>query len=301
MKTQLRIGSDQKTLSAISFKRAYLLIQKVPNVAGTSSQLDLDLTKLRCSIDLQQGNVKDSTSFDAVAPTVLGALRSNNSTTLNSIGFAPTGLTCEGIQSSSNTLFTLEVPLLHGGYIVKGEDRITFNIDIIPGFFSADCDTASSVYLVIEPDSDVQQIDVNLPVYYPITADKNSPSYNEKQVSEVYLINSARYTYATTPFQSIELKSSFVNDRFDSVTMEQKRYHDFNQVGIHGNNLISMVEPSCLCDVELNLGVNTANVITGTQFCYVSRCVTSAEITSRAIKHSKKVSMRKAQRRGLKA
>jgi hypothetical protein len=301
MKTQLRIGSDQKTLSAISFKRAYLLIQKIPNVPGTSSNLDLDLTKLRCSIDIQQGNVKDSTSFDAVAPTVLGALRSANSTALTSIGFNPSGLTCQGVASSSNTLFTLEVPLLHGGYIVKAEDKITFNIDIIPGFFSSDCDASSSVYLVIEPDSDIQQIDVNLPVYYPITQDKNSPSYNEKQVSEVYLIDSARYTYATAPFQSIEVKSSYVNDRFDTVTLEQKRFHDLNQVGVHGNSLISNVEPSSLCDVELNLGVNTSNVVTGAQFCYVSRCVTSAEITNRAIRHNKKVSMRKAQRRGLKA
>lgn len=300
MKTQLRIGSDQKRISAMSFKRAYLLVQKVPNVAGTSASTDLDLTKLRCSIDIEQGSVKDSTSFDAVAPVVLGALRSANSTALSSIGFDNGGLTCEGVASSSNTLFTLEVPLLHGGYIVKREDVITFNIDIIPGFFSSDCDANSSVYLVIEPDSDISQIDVNLPVYYPITQDKNSPSYNENQVSEVYLIDSARYTYANAPFQSIEVKSQYVNDRFDTVTLEQKRYADLNQVGSHGNSLISNVEPSALCDVELNLGVNTTNVVTGAQFVYVSRCITGADITQRAIKHNKKVTMRKAQLRGLK-
>ena len=301
MKTQLRIGSDQKTITSMSFKRAYLLIQKVPNVAGTSSSLDLDLTKLRSSIDISQAGVKDSSSFDAVAPTVLGALKSANSTALASIGFDSGGLSCEGVESSSNTLFTLEVPLLCGGYIFKGDDTVTFNIDIIPGFFSSDCDNGSSVYLVIEPDSDITQIDINLPVYYPITQDKNSPSFNEKACSEVYLLDSARYKFNTCPFQSIEIKSQYVNDRFDSVTMEQKRYKDLNQVGVHGNSVLSSVEPSSLTDVELNLGVNVSNVVTGAQFCYVSRVVTSTTMLKRAIVHNKKVASRKAMRRGLRA
>ena len=300
MKSQLRIGSDSKKFQSIAFKRAYLLVQKIPNVVGVSSDLDLDLTKLRTSIDLKQGNVQDSTSFDAVGPTVLGAMKSNNNTTLVSCGFNPSGLTCEGIQAGSSDTYTLEIPLLWGGYILKGQDELTFNVDIIPGFFSSDCDNNSSVYLVVEPDSDVTQLDINLPIYYPITSDKNSPSFNEKAISELYLINSARYDFALSqPYQSIELKSQWVNDRFDSVTLEQKRFHCDNQVGINGNNTIYNVEPSALTDVEINLGVVTTAVTTGANYLFVSRVLTSEQMMKRAIVHNRKVLERKASFRGV--
>jgi len=299
MKTQLRIGSDSKKFQSTSFKRAYLLVQIIPNLPGTSTDTNIDLTKLRTSIDLKQANVQDSTSFDAVAPTVLGCLQSKNSTALADINLNVSGLTCEGQSTSVNDLFTLEIPLLWGGYILKGDDCVTFNVDIINGFFDANCDNASSVYLVLEPDSDVTQMDINLPIYYPITSDKNSPSINEKAISELYLLNSSAYTFATQPYQSCELRSQWVNDRFDSVTLEARRIKETNQIGFHGNNVIYNVEPSALTDVEINLGINTANVTTGANYVFCSRVLTSAPMVRRAVAHSKKVIQRKAYKRGL--
>lgn len=297
MKTQLRIGSDSKKYQATAFDRAYLLVQKIPN-AGVSADTDLDLTKLRVSIEIKQADLFDSTSFDAVGPVVYGAMNSENSETISSINFGPTALTCEGNPTTSADLFVLEVPLLKGGYIFNGEDYVCFNIDIIDGFFGPNCDANSSVYLVIEPNSDISQIDVNIPVYYPITADKNSPSFNQSSVSEVWLLNSdPAYKYTSQPFSSIEFRSQYVNDRMDDVTLEQLRIKRSNQTARHGCNKIYNVEPSSMTDVEINLGIVTANVITGANFLFVSKVLTSKDMLSRAVAHNKKVLRRKAIRR----
>lgn len=306
MKTQLRLGSDQKKISAISFSRAYLLVQKQQNVPGAAAlDTDLDLTKLRISIDINQAGVEASTSFDAVGPTMKGLLSTKNPNATTSVSFANSGTTCAGLQTSSADMQTLDIPLLDNGYILKGGDYVTFNIDIIPGFFSSTCDTSSSVYLIVEPDSDVEQLDMNLPVYYPITADKNSPSFTEDAVSEIKLLNSARYALLTSqPFASVEVISNHCNDRFDSVTLEQLRWTKETQLLqggtiVNGSNSLYDVEPSALTDVQINCGITTTAVSTGANFVYVSRVVSSPKLVKRAIAHNRKVAVSKAKRRGM--
>ena len=300
MKTQLRVGSDTKKFTALSFKRAYLLVQSVPNVAGVFSDKDLDLTKLRTTIEIAQAGVKDSTSFDAVGPVTLSAHKQANTSYLKDIQINTNGVTCQGLVADANTLATLEIPLLWGGYILKGDDHISFSIDIIPGFFGAGVDANSSVYLVLEQDADIVQTDINLPVYYPITSDKSSPSFNEKAVSECWYLDSTDHTYSDTALNALEFRSDFINDRFDSVTMAQLRAKDLNQSVVKMCNKFYNVEPSAITDVEINLDVVTANVITGAHFLFVSRVCMSKTLTERAVRHAKKVNLKKASMRGVK-
>lgn len=304
MKSQLRLGSDQKKINAMSFNRAYLLVQKLQNVAGTpKADTDLDLTKLRVSIDVNQSGVEASTSFDCVGPVMKGFLDTKNAEGFTNVSFAANGLTCAGLDSSNPDMQTLDIPLLDNGYILKGDDYITFNIDIIPGFFSSTCDANSSVYLIVEPDSDVEQLDINVPVYYPITADKNSPSFTEDACSEIKLLNTSKYNLVTLqPFASVEVISNHVNDRFDSVTLEQLRWTKETQLfaTTNGSNTLYDVEPSALTDVQINCGITTSAVTTGANFVYVSRVVSSPKLVQRAIRHSKKVARAKAKRRGMK-
>lgn len=297
MKTQLRIGSDSKKFQATSFKRAYLLVQSIPNVVGVYGATDLDLTKLRTTIEVNQANIKDSTSFDAVGPVTLGAQKSDNVNYLQNIRLGNT--TCQG-EFQGDSLLTLEIPLLWGGYVLKGSDSITFNIDIIPGFFGTNVDLASSVYLVLEQDADIVQTDVNLPVYYPVTSDKSSPSFNEKAVSECWFLDSSGNDYTTSALNSLEFRSSFINDRYDSVTMAQLRSTNMHQTTIKMCNKFYSVEPSAITDVEINLDVVTANIVTGCQFLFVSRVCMSEVLTKRAVKHVQKVNRKKAAIRGVK-
>jgi len=299
MKTQLRIGSDTKKFKAISFKRAYLLVQSIPNVSATFTNKDLDLTKLRTTIQVKQADVNDSTSFDAVAPTLLNAYRQENTEYLKSISFDTNGLTCKGYERGKD-LATLTIPLLWGGYILKGNDEISFSIDIIPGFFGAGVDANSSVYLVLEQDADIVQTDVNLPIYYPITSDKSSPSFNEKAVSECWFLDSSSNEFITTSLNALEFRSDFINDRFDSVTMTELRSKDLNQSEIKMSNKFYNVEPSALPDVEINLDVVTSNVKIGAQFLFVSRVCMSSDMTNRAVSHARKVNKNKAYLRGVK-
>ena len=299
MKQQLRIGSNSVSVKGQAFGRAYLLIQGVGTAALTNA--DFLLSNLRIRIDLAQADVKDSTSFNAVGPLAKGVLDYANGSYFTDLGLAPTGQTLRGkLLAGSTTQSTFTVPLLDGGYILRGEDNINFIIDVLPTFFSANSTNASSVNLVIESANDIEQTDINLPVYEPITNDRQSPAYTYDACSEIALINAvANYTFATEPFTSIDVRSKHVNDSFDMYTLSEKRLDDIDQTAIFGSSKIFYVEPSTLEQVQCNLNITTANVTIGSQFLYVRKTLISTQLSARSIAHQNKIESRKLNSRGI--
>jgi hypothetical protein len=266
------------------------------------------LSKVRISIDLKQGGVRETSSFNGVAPVALEILKSINPQYQNDISFNPiSGLTCQGAQvytiSATSDLRLVKIPLLWGGYQLKADDSLTFNIDQIPGLYNACCSASSTAYLVIEEASDINQTDVNLPFYYPITADKNSPSFSLKGTSEIMLLSSTPTgSLSRAIFTSAEIRSSHVNDRFDLYTLAQLRF-DKKITNLLPNlsesTNIYNVEPSALTDAQIDLGINTTQVVDGAQFLFSSKVLFSPEISMRAIAHASKVQERKLNARGL--
>ena len=299
MKQQLRIGSNSVSVKGQAFGRAYLLIQGVGTAALTNA--DFLLSNLRIRIDLAQADLKDSTSFNAVGPLAKGVLDYANGSYFTDLGLAPTGQTLRGkLLAGSTTQSTFTVPLLDGGYILRGEDNINFIIDVLPTFFSANSTNASSVNLVIESANDIEQTDINLPVYEPITNDRQSPAYTYDACSEIALINAvANYTFATEPFTSIDVRSKHVNDSFDMYTLSEKRLDDIDQTAIFGSSKIFYVEPSTLEQVQCNLNITTANVTIGSQFLYVRKTLISTQLSARSIAHQNKIESRKLNSRGI--
>ena len=234
MKQQLRIGSNAVKIQGQSFGRAYLLIHGYG--ASTLVNTDFLLTNLRIRIDLQQADVKESTSFNAVGPVAKGILDYAKADYFTQLGLANNGQSCIGkLLAGSTTQSTFAVPLLDGGYILRDEDYINFVIDVLPTFFTANTTSGSSVNLVIESANDINQIDINLPVYEPITNDRQSPAYTYDACSEIALINAvANYTFATEPFTSIDVRSKHVSDSFDMYTLSDKRADDIDQTAIYG-------------------------------------------------------------------
>jgi hypothetical protein len=308
MKQQLRLGSESITLTNKSFGRAYLQFQLVTDTtAGTDNDTNLDLSKVRISIDLKQGGVRETSSFNGVGPVALEILKAVNPLYQSDINFANTGLTCQGAQvfaiSGTSDLRLVKIPLLWGGYQLKADDSLTFNIDQIPGLYNAACTAGSTAYLVIEEASDINQSDINLPYYFPITADKNSPSFSLKGTSEVMLLSSTRTTQLSDAiFTSAEIRSSHVNDRFDLYTLSQLRFDKqitSSPANIYESTNIYNVEPSALSEVQVDLGINSTQVVDGAQFLFTSKVLFSPEIAMRAIAHSNKVTQRKLNLRGL--
>lgn len=299
MKQQLRIGSNSINVKGQSFGRAYLLIQGV----GTSTLVNTDflLSNLRIRIDLAQADVKDSTSFNAVGPLAKGVFDYANGSYFTDLGLANNGQSLRGkLLAGSTTQCTFAIPLLDGGYILRGEDSINFIIDVLPTFFTANSTNASSVNLVIESANDIQQTDINLPVYEPITNDRQSPAYTYDACSEIALINAvANYTFATEPFTSIDVRSKHVNDSFDMYTLSDKRLDDIDQTAIFGSSKIFYVEPSTLEQVQCNLNITTANVTIGSQFLYVRKTLMSTQLSARSIAHQNKIESRKLNSRGI--
>lgn len=306
MKIQLRQGSESHTIKAQSFKRAYLLIQSVGNsVTDLPTSADIDLSKLNITLELYQGGNLYTSSFNGVAPVAVGALKQNAVFSLSSYNFASTGLTCQGqyVQSAgSGNVFlnNVYVPLLWGGYNIKEDDYFKVIVNTNPGFFGGANTNASSFYLVTEESTDVNQIDVNIPYYYPITIDKTNPQFSESACSEIYLINTAPYTFADQPFQSVEVRSKYVNDRFDNYTLETLAYEvGKSRVYDGGCNQIYMVEPSTLEDVQINLDINTAVVVNGAQWLFVSRTGFSTALLQKASEREQKINISKAIARGV--
>ena len=135
MKIQLRQGSETQTLKAQSFKKAYILIQSVGNSVNVpATTADIDLSKINISIEISQEDVFAVSSFNGVAPVVLGALKQTNVESLKSVNFATTGLTCQGQEiqaasSSAKSLNNVYIPILYGGYILNGSDYIKINVN----------------------------------------------------------------------------------------------------------------------------------------------------------------------------
>jgi hypothetical protein len=299
MKQQLRIGSNSIAVKGQSFGRAYLLVQGVGAAALVNT--DFLLSNLRIRIDLSQADVKDSTSFNAVGPLAKGVFDYANGSYFTDLGLANNGQSLRGkLLAGSTTQCTFAIPLLDGGYILRGEDCINFIIDVLPTFFTANTTNASSVNLVIESANDIQQTDINLPVYEPITNDRQSPAYTYDACSEIALINAvANYTFASEPFTSIDVRSKHVNDSFDMYTLSDKRLDDIDQTAIFGSSKIFYVEPSTLEQVQCNLNITTANVTIGSQFLYVRKTLMSTQLSVRSIAHQNKIQSRKLNSRGI--
>ena len=299
MKQQLRIGTNSINLKGQAFGQAYLLVQGVGAAALTN--VDFLLSNLRIRIDLQQSNLKDSTSFNAVGPLHKGSIEYQNPNYLTDLGLAVTGQTLRGkLLSGSTTQSTFTVPLLYGGYILRDEDYINFVIEVLPSFFSANSSNASSVNLVIESDNDIEQADVNLPVYEPITTDRQSPAFSYDSCSEVSLINAVtNYTFATDPFNSIEVRSKHLSDTLDSFTLFDKRLNQCTQTAINGSTQVYNFEPSTIDSVQINLNIVTANVTSGSQFLFISKTLFSPILAVKAIAHAEKVQNRKMMVRGI--
>lgn len=306
MKQQLRLGSESIPVRSRSFGRAYILFQIVADSSIQDDSTNLDLSKVRISIDLKQGSIRETTSFNAVAPVGLERLKGIASNYSNAIGIDnTTGVTCQGAyiaDDGANVFYrNVKVPLLWGGYNLHADDVITFNIDQIPGLYNAGCQN-STAYLVIEDANDVIQADINLPYYYPITADKNSPSYTLKGASEIMLIsNTLKGTLAQSVFNSAEIRSKSVNDRFDLYTLAQLRYDrqvDLSAPLYESVNIYN-VEPSALNDVQVDLSINTTTVVDGAQFLFCSKVLFENEIAQRAIAKSYSLNLAKQKMRGL--
>lgn len=307
MKIQLRQGSESHTIKAQSFKRAYLLIQSVGNLpTDNPTDLDIDLSKLNITLELFQGNQLYTSSFNGVAPVAVGSMKQRAFESVSSLDFSASGLACRGqvVQANDGVsnvyLNNVYVPLLWGGYNIKDDDYFKVIVNTNPGFFGGANTSASSFYLVTEESTDVNQIDVNIPYYYPITIDKTNPQFSEHACSEIYLINTAAYTFATQPFQSIEVRSKYVNDRFDNYTLEtlsrdlgEGRSFDL------GCNEVYNVEPSTLEDVQINLDINTAVVVNGAQWLFVSRTGYSTILLEKAVDRETRINTNKAISRGV--
>lgn len=308
MKQQLRIGSNPIVLSGTSFGRAYLLVQGVGAAAITTT--DFNLNYLRTQIEIAQAGIKDSTAFNAVGP-VTRALNELPYTLGQSGGtgrpdwtVAANGQTLGGVHTVSTSLTSVfYVPLLDGGYSLKGDDYIRFNIDILPTFFSANVTAGSSVYLVTEEANGIVQTDVNIPVYEPITTDKQSPAFSYDAVSVCEFLNAVEtaagsWEYTTDPLQAVDFRSQFVTEQFDVQTLYAKNLVSAANPLTNSHTIYS-VEPSALWDAYIGLAINTTNVTIGSQFLYVSKVLTGSSLLNRAVAHEEKIFKTNLKMRGV--
>jgi hypothetical protein len=306
MKIQLRQGTDSFKLTAQSFKRAYLLIQSVGDApASVPTTQDVNLSNLNITIELHQQGETYLTSFNGVAPAVLGALKSKNPQSVVAQNWDATGVSLQGnvVPVATGTPFVNEVyiPLLWDGYNLKEGDYCKFTTTTIGGFFGGANSNNSSFYIIVEEGLDVNQVDVNIPVYYPITIDKTNPQFNESMVSEIYVLNSVpTYSLNIQPFRSIEVRSKEVNDAFDLYTLETlSNVYGYGRFFDYGSNQIYNFEPSRLSDVLINLDVNTSVVTNGANWLFVSRVCANEEVAKNAIERSERINFAKANQVGL--
>jgi len=235
MKVQLRSGNNPLTLKGQSFDRMYLLIEGVGAAALTSA--DFNLVNLRSTITVKQAGVEGTTSFNAVGPVAKSLTDAKDPSAWTNNAFVAGGTTCRGIlRGGTATQSTITVPLLEGGYILRGDDCIDVNIEVLTGLFSANALANSYVYLVTEEANGIVQTDINLPRYEPIDNSRQQVSFSYDGASEIYFINTATYSATANPLTSVEVRSAYVNDRFDAGTLDNLRPYRIGQTANQGNS-----------------------------------------------------------------
>lgn len=298
MKIQLRSGNNPQTLKGLSFSRAYLLIEGVGTAALTSA--DFDLTQLRSTITVKQAGVEGTTSFNSVGPVIKSLLDAKNPSSWANYSFAASGTSCRGeLRGGTTTQSTIRIPLLEGGYILRGDDCVELNIEVLSGLFNANSQTNSYVYLVTEEANGLVQTDINLPRYEPIDNSRQQVSFTYDGASEISFLNSAPYSATTNPLTSIEVRSSYVNDRFDAATLDGLRGLRTAQTANQGSSILYQVEPAALYDVTVNASIVTGLVTTGANFLYVNTVLTGKYLAARGLAHSMKMQKRNLSKRGL--
>jgi len=297
MKVQLRSGNNPLTLKGVSFDKCYLLIEGQGASALTNA--DFNLTQLRATLNIKQAGVEGSTSFNAVGPVIKGLLDMKDPSAWTNYSFAASGTTCRGaLRGGTTTQSTIRVPLLEGGIILRGDDCIDLNIEVL-SIFNANSQANSYVYLVTEEANGIVQTDINLPRYEPIDNSRQQVSFTYDGASEIYLLNSGAYSATTNPFTSVEVRSAYVNDRFDAATLDGFRPVRIAQTANQGCSILYSVEPAALYDVTVNASINTANVTTGANFVYVNTVLTGKYLASRGLAQAVKIQKRNLQKRGI--
>lgn len=297
MKVQLRSGNNPLTLKGIAFDKAYLLIEGQGAAALTNA--DFNLTQLRATLNVKQAGVEGSTSFNAVGPVIKNLVDAKDPALYANYTFAAAGTTCRGaLRGGTTTQSTIIVPLLEGGIILRGDDCIDLNIEVL-SVFNANSQANSYVYLVTEEANGIVQTDINLPRYEPIDNSRQQVSFTYDGASEIYFLNSAPYSATTNPLTSIEVRSAYVNDRFDAGTLDGIRPLRIASTANQGNNKLYSVEPAALYDVTINASINTANVTTGANFIYVNSVLTGKYLAARGLAQSVKIQKRNLVKRGI--
>lgn len=298
MKVQLRSGNNPISLKGQSFQSAYLLIEGVG--ASALANTDFTLTNLRTTINLTQAGVNGSTSFNSVGPAAKHLLDSKDPSAWTNFSWNTNGTQARGIlRGGTTTQCTIKIPVLEGGYILRGDDCCDLNIEVLTGLFSANVSANSYVYLVTEEANGIIQTDINLPRYEPIDNSRQQVSFSYDGTSEIYLINTAAYSATTNPFTSVEVRSAYVNDRFDAGTLDGLRYTRIAQTANQGCAILYSVEPNALYDVQVNSSINTSLVTTGAQFIYSNMVLSGRALIARAASHATKIQKRNLVKRGL--
>lgn len=279
MKTQIQnLGTDEIIIRNRSVKRSYLVIHAVAEsvaTALTSSAIGLD--SIRIDLKLDQAGKSIKSSFNA-APSVVRSVV-NGTESGSAILMNGDGKHCRGSVVKINTISTAEeavlvVPLTDTPIILKGRDQLCINIDLLSGHFGTECDATSKVYLVYEDGSDLNQFDMVLPVYKPITSEKNDGVISAKMLSQFMVIDTVNTTtlnYTKSCVNSVEIDSKYYKERHDQIGMvadkiNEKGHSDALKDGCNYDLL--NIYPSALESVSINYSVDTSKVVSGTQYLY---------------------------------
>jgi len=310
MKRQIRTnGSESVVIENSTFSRLYLQVNAIGATnSAVATNATIDLTRIRISYELTQKGKTTTSSHNLVGPVALSALKNRQYDYFTSIELNPsTGTTCKGriIEAGGDgkpvqTLLT--VPLLDGGIRLTGSDRLIINIDCLSNLFEPTFDANGKVYLVTEQSTDTNQFDMSLPVFYPLTFDKQSPNFNEPAVSEIAVLSTQTSrqdeSLLHTAVQNIDIKSSFYSERFDLLQLRSKQSLDTpqqetNNFGVFFGGL------STIDNVEIALDVDVNQLLSGTDFLYVKRSVFNPHVVVEGISHDNKMSVSKVTNRGV--
>lgn len=310
MKRQIRNnGSEVVELKNTAFKKLYILLDVIADTDAINlTSKSVDLTKIRVGLTLTQHGAQVSSSFNGVGPAALSVLKNRDAVGFGNLNFGATGTTCQGhnIQTSGGAgsgIFErslVVLPIYYDSIMLRSNDLLEVAIDNLSGLFDNGCDLNSKVYLVTEEGADTEQLDLCVPVFYPITTDKQSPSYNEQAVKEIFILSSYNQTETIDfPYNAIDVRSTFYNERYDVGTLYAKGIIDTVQVSDGMNVLIFASQNSTLNDVEVNLDIDTSKLHTGCEFLYVMRSKFSSGLAKYALSHNQKVLGRKLAARGV--
>lgn len=296
MKFRLDSGKQTFVIKDVAIDGFNIQYKLIADDVNTSPN-GVDLTKVRVKAILYQAGERFELINTEVAPLHADYYIANDSIDLG------TGISATGVCAFTNNQTVAHTASVKGqregltpirfsgGIVLKGSDKIEFELDLQTGAFDGNCDADS--YVVLEPNEVVtNQLTVPTIEVYPISS--NEAQWVKNLGDNISTVSVYSIDKGDTITESVVTNVQFNSDKlkYDRGYSELLASRNSVKENLSGYNALLLARGSDFDNVEISMDLESSNVTAGMSTVIVRRFEVDEDVvrtgTHRAMKHQTK-------------